>query len=103
MTRIEPTNAIGLSINAWDQFYQKHFDWVYKNSLALCHNTLKAKELTDRIFVKILLAHPEYIVDDNQKALLDELAILFPYLGAKVNPEKPLSAGRFLHLYYHPN
>lgn len=97
------TETIGNSINAWDKFYQTHFDWVYQQSLAACHNTLKAKELTDKLFVKVLLAQPEVVVNNDLSFLKNELGIFFPYMGVSVNKNKELSAGRLLHLFYQPN
>ena len=103
MTQPQPTELLGQSINAWDEFYQKHFDWVYKYSLSVCHNTLKAKQLTDKIFVKVLLSNPEVVTNNSQIKLQKEIALLFPYLGLTVDSSKELSAGRLLHLYYQPN
>ena len=103
MTNLTTTEAIGKSINAWDDFYKAHFDWVYRQTLAACHNTLKAKQLTDRIFTKVLLSQPKVVAENDVQGLQNELGILFPYMGVRVNPDKELSAGRFLHLFYHPN
>ncbi len=103
MTYQPPTEVIGNSINAWDEFYQNHFEWVYKQTLEICHNTLKAKELTDKLFVKVFFNNPEYVVENNKEAFRNELAVLFPYLGILVDRNKELSAGRLLHLYYQPN
>ncbi len=103
MTDDTYTEVIGNSINAWDKFYRSHFDWVYKHTLNICHNTLKAKDLTDKLFAKVFLSHPELVVDNDTTLLSEELAVLFPYLGIKADRNKELSAGRLLHLYYHPN
>ena len=99
----QPTEILGHSINAWDTFYSRHFDWTYKKALEICHNTLMAKVLTDKLFAKIFLSNPEFIVDQNRDAIEQELGLLFPYLGSVVDREKDLSAGRLLHLYYQPN
>ena len=103
MTDGRPTEVLGDSINAWDKFYRSNFKWVYQYSLDVCHNTLKAKELTDRLFVKVLLSHPEYIVENDEEALKAELGILFPYFKIRADITKELSAGRLLHMYYQPN
>lgn len=103
MTYQQPTEILGHSINAWDMFYSRHFDWTYRQTLELCHNTLIAKALTDKIFAKISLSNPEHIVSQDRAAILKELGILFPYLGSVVSKDKELSAGRLLHLYYQPN
>jgi|GEM_PF-2308706 len=99
----QPTEVIGDSINAWDQFYRNHFDMVYRRTLDICRNTLKAKELTDKLFVKVFFNNPEYVVENNEAGLKNELAILVPYYGLMADPNKELSAGRLLHLYYQPN
>ena len=103
MTRIEPTEVLGDTINAWDRFYQKHFDEIYTQCLEMCHNTLKAKDLTDKIFTKIFLANPASILDEKDNLLKNELAILFPYYEVTVDRKFELSAGRLLHLFYQPN
>ena len=103
MTYQQPTEILGHSINAWDTFYSENFDWTYRQTLELCHNTLIAKVLTDKIFTKIILSNPEFIVANDRRAILKELGLLFPYLGTVVSKDKELSAGRLLHLYYQPN
>ena len=40
---------------------------------------------------------------ERRAGLKNELGILFPYMGIKVDPAKELSAGRLLHLFYQPN
>ncbi len=103
MTYPQPTEVIGDSINAWDTFYKSNFEWVYQQTLEICHNTLIAKDLTDKLFVKVFFNNPEYVVENNEQAFKNELAVFFPYLGVMVDREKELSAGRLLHLYYQPN
>lgn len=98
-----PTEIIGNSINKWDEFYQNHFEWVYKETLKICRNTLKAKEITDKLFVKAFFSNPECVAEGNKEAFKNEIAVLFPYLGVMVDLKKELSAGRLLHLYYQPN
>ena len=103
MTYHQPTEVIGNSINAWDQFYQNHFDRVYKYTLQMCHNTLKAKELTDRMFVKLFFTDPGLVSENSEEVVESHLGILFPYIGVSPSQNKELSAGRLLHLYYQPN
>lgn len=99
----QPADIIGQSISAWDRFYDTHFEWVYNKTLGFCHNTLKAKTLTDKIFAKVFLNNPSCIVENSEVEFKKELGILFPYLGIRVDQNKALSAGRLLHLYYLPN
>ncbi len=103
MTNYQPTEILGDTINAWDDFYQNHYDWVYQYSLKSCQNTLKAKELTDKIFVKLLLSNPEYIIDNNEKAFKSELGILFPYYGMDISEKFRTDAIGLLKMYYQPN
>lgn len=103
MTNQRPTEILGNSINAWDEFYQKHYNWVYQYSLSVCHNTIAAKDLTDKLFAKIVLSNPECVVENDEAAFRSELGLMFPYLGIKVAADKTLNAGRLLHLYYQPN
>ncbi len=97
------TEEIGKAIEAWDQFYADHFQWVYDNALNVCQNTLKAKELTERIFVKLFFTDPEVLIHRDVEKCQGHLAVLFPYLGIMVDPSKNLNAGRLLNLYYIPN
>ena len=103
MTRIQPTEVLGESINAWDSFYKAHFDEIYSQCLDICHNTLKAKELTDKIFAKMLLANPASITEEKDSLLKNELGVIFPYYDIKVDQKHELTAGRLLHLYYQPS
>jgi len=98
-----PTEVIGNTIEAWDQFYADHFQWIYDHALDICHNTLKAKELTEKLFVKLFFTDPEVLIKRDAKRCQQHLAVLFPYLGVMVDPKKNLNAGRLLHLYYKPN
>jgi len=72
-----PTEVIGNTIEAWDQFYADHFQWIY----------------TD----------PEVLINRDVEKCQGHLAVFFPYLGIMVNPKKNLNAGRLLNLYYNPN
>ncbi len=98
-----PTEVIGNTIEAWDQFYADHFQWIYSHALDVCHNTLKAKELTEKLFVKLFFTDPEVLINRDVEKCQGHLAVFFPYLGIMVNPKKNLNAGRLLNLYYNPN
>jgi len=76
---------------------------VYRKSLEICHNTLIAKELTDKLFVKAFFNNPELIVENNARALHNEMGIMLPYHNVYVAQDKELSAGRLLHIYYQAN
>ena len=103
MTHTQPTEVLGASINAWDAFYSRHFKELYEQCLDICQNTLKAKELTDKILTKLLLADPSCVLGDKTSLVKSKLAILFPYYNVKVHEDKKLSAGRLLNLYYQAN
>lgn len=104
MIENRPTEILGESINHWDRFYAEHYEWLYQSSLLLEGTDSKAKQLTQRLLTKLLLRHPEVVINSSKESLSMEVAIVYPDLKDLLQREDHETTSReLLHLFYSPN
>ncbi len=103
MTNSNSTHLMGRCVNNWDTFYKSNYSWLYKSLLKCTKNSLSAKSIAERILTNLVLTHPEIIANNDVRACKIFVSVIFPYIGVQVERSKKLSAGRLLHIFYHPN
>lgn len=103
-TSQQPTLEIfGESIAEWDKFYEANYDWIHKLCMEHCLNYKEAAVLTNKIFMRILLANPESVIRHNHNALLAEMEQLFPDLKPSLEKSRKILSRRLMERYYSHN
>ena len=102
MIKDQPREILGESLHHWDQFYANHYDWLYQSSLRFIRSESQAKALTQRIFTKLLLSHPEMIVNSNRESLILEIAMLYPDLKEYLGIQN-VTVNQLMKTFYSPN
>ncbi len=102
MINDQPQEISGESLSYWDQFYAEHYHWLYESSLKLKKSEDQARDLTQRVFTKLLLSRPEMVMRGSRESISMEIGLIYPALKDFLK-NRVVSVNDLLQDFYSPN